>query len=490
VMMFATFGILLIITIIIIFVILYHYYVVWLADFKPRKSKEDPACISYLLAPKVNSVNQNINSSNPVDLGSTCTTGRAIHIENMRKKSNSPRIESIARKELKEASHLNMDHVRISFLQFLWGMLFIQPNAIILWALYVPCMSFRRWIVSAFNFKYLVVPQVVEETVAEVVLETMLVIGFIEIKNENGEGDKANKRLGSFRWDSVPILNNKDSIDMYNLNVLIDLDNRRFISGQAFKVNSYSCLTSICEDTAYDDTDSNHNDKKVIDLCVRDALVMLFFYLISANHVKIHSYANWGVNPDFEDAELRTYAVATIMYNYFGKISFPHITGLFHKLGIASCPFRSVTDAFDIGILAGVTSHFNLHFLKPHESKLVNFITLTRKRFLELFPNHKHDFKKVQGEAMFIGTVIHSLDHTQMQWTIKDPLWLEAENEEFQMCAELCRIVRAGFVPDIPFLTWSHRFYNAKHPLFNQLYSYAAEIDKRMADAMDCCIIK
>ena len=74
--------------------------------------------------------------------------------------------------------------------------------------------------------------------------------------------------------------------------------------------------------------------------------------------------------------------------------------------------------------------------------------------------------------------------------TIKDPLWFEAEDPVFQECAEIMQIIRACFVDDLPFIVFNHKYKNAGHPFYREIYHHAATVNKRMADSMDCCIIK
>ena len=56
--------------------------------------------------------------------------------------------------------------------------------------------------------------------------------------------------------------------------------------------------------------------------------------------------------------------------------------------------------------------------------------------------------------------------------------------------AEMGRIVRAGFVQDIPLVYFEKRFKGSKHPFYKSVYEKAAKIDKKLADNMDTCIVK
>lgn len=91
---------------------------------------------------------------------------------------------------------------------------------------------------------------------------------------------------------------------------------------------------------------------------------------------------------------------------------------------------------------------------------------------------------------MFVGTVLHSLDHTLMEWNLPDPLWLDVDDPKFGKMAEMGRVVRVGFVQDVPFLYFNKRFKGSNHPFYKEVYEKAAKVDKKLADHMDTCIIK
>jgi hypothetical protein len=48
----------------------------------------------------------------------------------------------------------------------------------------------------------------------------------------------------------------------------------------------------------------------------------------------------------------------------------------------------------------------------------------------------------VEAEAMFVGTIVHSLDHsTTMGWNMLDPLWLNVECPKYGLMAGIGRVV-------------------------------------------------
>jgi hypothetical protein len=81
-----------------------------------------------------------------------------------------------------------------------------------------------------------------------------------------------------------------------------------------------------------------------------------------------------------------------------------------------------------------------------------------------------------------------------MEWNMKDALWLlDPEiSPKFHVMAELGRIVRVGFVEDLPCLLFT-RHYNKNAPgsFCQKVYTEAAKINKKLADQkMNTCIIK
>ena len=68
-----------------------------------------------------------------------------------------------------------------------------------------------------------------------------------------------------------------------------------------------------------------------------------------------------------------------------------------------------------------------------------------------------------QLQATFVGTVFHSLDHTLMDWNLEDTLWLDVDDPTFGKIAEVGRILKVGFVSDVPDLCFHERFKLTMH---------------------------
>lgn len=201
--------------------------------------------------------------------------------------------------------------------------------------------------------------------------------------------------------------------------------------------------------------------------------------------------ANWGINLDDSlngvNPFLRRNSVVTAMYNFFGKTVFSTFFNDWVDQGLLSngwaAKHEPLLQSFNHGIEANVVQHSNIDGLAKY-SRLVKFIIKVRAIFLAEFHKHKDLFPGVDGEAMFVGTVIHSLDHTLMDWNLKDALFLDTEDTRFGKMAEMGQVVKAGFVSDIKGLYFHKRFKNSGHPFFDAVYEKAAKIDKLLADNM------
>ena len=75
---------------------------------------------------------------------------------------------------------------------------------------------------------------------------------------------------------------------------------------------------------------------------------------------------------------------------------------------------------------------------------------------------------------MFVCTILHSLDldHSLMDWNLKDPLWLDVDNPRFGKMAEVGRVVNDGFVSDVPALYFlkRKRYKGRGHPFYEAVY--------------------
>lgn len=244
-------------------------------------------------------------------------------------------------------------------------------------------------------------------------------------------------------------------------------------------------------------------DKKIMVNCVMDneqltpseALILLWYNTIAAQHVKLHSFGNWGVNLDDNvkllNPFLRSNSLVTVAYNYFGFTLFPRFIEEWKKDGLMSKEWdaRSLISTFELGVKSNVLQHSQIIELAPY-STLVRFILKARIAFHTEFRRYKHLFPDVNAEGLFIGTVVHSLDHACMEWNLEDPLWLNVDDIRFGKMAELGRIIRVGFVPEVGGYYFHRKWKGSGHPFYEAVYRRLVKIDKKMADVMDTCICR
>lgn len=487
--------------------ILYWIWGVYLAWRKRNllaKSRLDPLAESFLLSPQMRGEYRDTKMTNKIELTSNFTLDpvaraglkfrgilqykkeadiRENESENI-KLSNSFRgdlnVDNSTEKTHSET--LNMDHIKLSFSQFLWGYVFIGLNASILWAVNVPIMLVRRRIGYLLGLS---IDFNIASAIAELVLETYLVTGFIEICDEdflrdahlnlnstNASDLNLGERIGRFQWNEVPFITNDDTMDVVDIVVYINMHTRKCVGGRLLLYDDSSKNTSSASSSTKTAANVSKSTLMLSTGKMKDIYTILCFYIFSAFHVKIHSYANWGVNPEATNEAVRHYSVSTVMYNYFGKSVFHDIMSYLYTFKLTSAPFAAFNRCCDLGIKQGVPSHRNLHNLNSQESKLSYFTTVVRKRFMKLFSESIKEFEgsRIQGEALFIGSIIHSLDHSQMAYTIKDSLWIESGSDAFRTTAEISRIIRVGFVSDIPGLLWNPRCRGSTLRIFGEIY--------------------
>ena len=179
------------------------------------------------------------------------------------------------------------------------------------------------------------------------------------------------------------------------------------------------------------------------------------------------------------------------MYNYFGYSSFPTFFDYWKRMGLLGEEWKPAVllKVFNHGVQHNIWQHQDIKDLMKH-SEFVRFVVQARGVFMTEFEKYKREFPGIHGEAMFVGSVVHSLDHTQMDWNLEDPLWLDINDNNFGLMAEMGRIVKVGFVSDLPFLPFHKRFKGSKHPFYKSVYEKTVKFNKKYADNMDTCIVK
>lgn len=366
--------------------------------------------------------------------------------------------------EVEQAEELDMDHIYIDFSDFLWGFTFIGPFSYLLWKFRLYALRIRVFLARKMIIKPL--PVDYEEICATLLLEQTQAVHYYARTKEGSELGN----VAGFFFANFPFVDNNCKYQVADLFAVdIDLDTKRFKKAKLDDIN----------------------------LTAKETCILLWFNTIAAQHVKLHAMANWGINLDDSLADVNPFfrrnSVTTVMYNYFGYSAFNNFMKIWVKDGLLSEAWtnenKPLIQSFNHGIKDNVWQHAQIEELSKY-SEFVNFVIKVRSIFLSEFAKHKNLFPGTDGEAMFIGTVLHSLDHTLMDWNMKDPLWLDIDCPKFGKMAELGRVVKCGFVSDVPGLYFHKRFKDSGHPFYESVYHKAAKINKKYADNMDTCIIK
>lgn len=295
-------------------------------------------------------------------------------------------------------------------------------------------------------------------TVAKLCLEGMEAINFKGLHRlESGD------LVAEFRWENIAFVQMDTTIGIVkHFEILVDLSTRRMTKA------------------TIDGTPAS----------AKKALILLWFDTVFGMHVKIHAMSNWGIAHHVESFQLRWMQICTIMYNYFGFVVFSRaITEFWYMTGMTLRCYSNVKHASAHSASAGVPFHGSIRQLRNH-SRLVDFMLKVRKVFMSEFRKHQLDFNGADAEAMFVGTICHSLDHCTMEENLEDPLWLDVNDAEFGAMAEFMRHVRVGFATDLPALAFNTRYKHMNHDFHRKIYMYAASVNLWFADRMDAAIIK
>lgn len=399
---------------------------------------------------------------------------------------------------------LDMDHVYLSFLDYSWVSVFVGNSAMFQWIWGFLVLKFREkflkkhWIQTQPDYAALC---------GQLALETHFAINFSKFVEESDDAiAHAHDVAAEFCIEDFPyVINNsqvgKEELELKQekLRLLIALKKKE-------KLEGHRLLKAWIGEK---------------ELTAQETYMFMSLRIFTSGHAQIHALANWAVNPqNFANPFLRRMSIITVVYNYYGLNVFNRVV-LFlqsfckpfnhiHK----DIPAKSESEGhshqkaqghihlFNMGMKSGVKHHSrSVQELMPYSS-FVTFIVKVRKIFHEEFKRYENDFPGIDVEALFNGTVMHSLDHTQAGDITKDPLWFrsnnnrdlkpeaEQDNSHYEWMEEFCRFARCGFVDDLPGLLFNYRFKDAPHPFFKKVYNFAYKINPYLADSMDCCIIK
>jgi len=121
-------------------------------------------------------------------------------------------------------------------------------------------------------------------------------------------------------------------------------------------------------------------------------------------------------------------------------------------------------------------------------SDFVTFIMKVRTFFMAEFKKYESgDFAGIHPEALFLGTVLHGIDHEQA--FLVDVHEFRPDTEKFAPLADLM-IPTHQLADGFHGFPFAYQFKDAPHPFYQAVYKFAKNIDPDMADLMDACIIR
>jgi len=356
------------------------------------------------------------------------------------------------------AKDLNMDHLYLSFPEYLWTMWHnTVPRRLA--ALFGGPMTsgvigiLKMKIVEGLGFGTKNSPEVVERKLVDLILGTSLVTWITDITC-----DESGNLTGQLLLPQACHVLCDGTVTAGNLRILIDIRKRTIL-------------------------ESWFLNKK---LEMGDALSLTFLNGAVQTHPVIHSYANWGINPNSNNEFLRMMAICTIKYNNIGLTSFPYFVGILRRLRVLKYTTSDV---------ARIVVHQGPHTVPPHaklrhlskDVKIVDFIVKVRQFFLREFVKHKDYFPGIDGEALFIGTVMHSIDHCQGPYILDDITDFRG-SDEYLATRELATVILNCITDKHSFTLFERRFSHAPHQFWRSVYQFAATLNPRLADGLECTI--
>ncbi|CAE7260968.1 unnamed protein product [Symbiodinium natans] len=205
-----------------------------------------------------------------------------------------------------------------------------------------------------------------------------------------------------------------------------------------------------------------------------------------------HAFSNWAANPESPDPTIRKYSIGTILYNYYGVNAFANWCDLGSWLGFCNVDAECFRTLISSCLVHGIPPHADIKKLKDvtekqDHSRLVNFLLPVRSRFLYLFRKHQADFPGIDGEALFLATVVHPLDHYNLI-TMQKALDQGTLKEGYAEDLFVVRITSEKLF--LTYLVNDFSFSGSSHPLFKDTYDFAKQRDQRFADEMECCVLR
>jgi hypothetical protein len=380
----------------------------WRRDFSWRSGRRQPTCPSHGSLPSL---------LTRLHAGVVDKRVRPVQ-ENLRQRSrpqtNVCNAEGLPVGEYlsNEPNTLDMDHVYMNFLNYMWCSYFVFLNASVLVFAGTVTLFTRRAMVK---WGWLTHPVMRPTYDARSMLGRILLNSSHVLHYLNKRQDKDGTWIATVGYKHVLIPdedNNINTIETFLIEV--DLPSQRMIK-------------AVVDDE---------------EISPGDALLLAIWIAQVIDHPKLHAFANWGLNVDHPDPFIRRNSVVSVMYNNFGAKSLGEVVEGLYELGMLSRDFSpSVQAAIRHGIKQGVGYHGHLTELKDHV-EYVKFMLAVRNKFMNSFSKWKNHFWGMDGEAFFLSTVVHAIDHFNPVEIIPDALLLENASK-FHHLVECVTVVRS-----------------------------------------------
>jgi len=284
------------------------------------------------------------------------------------------------------------------------------------------------------------------------------------------------------------------------------------------------------EDAIKEQNLAEATEAQVISLPPQDTYLLLTYYGASS-HTQAHALANWGCDVESNHSFIREMSVITTVYNFFGLVGGPAYLDPNQVSGFGAGALHYIFEC-------PIYRHDHLLELSKYSS-CVRFVAGVRRKFIATFDELKKDeanngwgLTKCDGEALFVGSVIHTLDHVlpnditvqtlqkckkEAASYAKSPFLLRKFDDiltHFQpkevvmvsgehlstnvlhnhVHTEILRdIVRKSYSMLVnthyPESLLKHNFRDVDHPLFKRTYQEAVRINPVLANICLACII-
>ena len=281
----------------------------------------------------------------------------------MRGAGGAGRNYSVMGQGVSHADELNMDHQYIPFLSYFWSIVFIGHNGMFLWV--TGCIKLKiRDLLHKWGY---VTPLEHDpyELAAKLVLEASLAIHYVGKRID----PDTKQIIGGFFFADFPYVKGDGSFATAELlSIEIDLEKKRMLWAKM-------------------------DDKT---LTPEEATTLIWYYTISANHVKLHALSNWAINMEPNQVKENPFpaqnSLVTTIYNYFGYTAFSTFFSGWQSMGLLSEDWnhQSWLDTVSLGIEDSFFAHPLIRELAPY-SEYVDF-------HVKLRPIFMREFTKVKGK--------------------------------------------------------------------------------------------